>query len=229
MTDVVTAISTNLVPIILGMISAALMAAGFWFANKYQPSTEVDWIAVASYVIVGAGLGAFETYLGVVVTFESIGVLLVANVGIITALDVVLSGIFKRTTATYVMKYTGHTFYPKFTVVQNDGTVNVYNTAETGRCCAITVFRPKTVMQKISKGIAQAVVQWSTGFSVTPAFVEGYSPQTVTFKVKVGRNSDSSAIPNIGIDFDDGSSDTIPMSIEDEISTGHITHVYTFA
>ena len=229
MTDVVTAISTNLIPIILGMVSAALMSAGFWFANKYQQNTEVDWKMVASYIIVGAGIGAFETYLGITITFETIGGLLVANVGIITAVDVLLSGIFKRTTATYVMKYTGHTFYPKFTVTQNDGTVNVYNTEKTGRCCSISVFRPKTMAQEISKGIAQAMVQWSTGFSVTPAFVEGYSPQTVKFKIKVGRNSDSSAIPNVGIDFDDGTSDTVPLSIEDEISTGYIEHVYTFA
>ena len=227
MTDVITAISTNLIPIILGMISAALMATGFWFANKYQPSTAVDWKMVASYIIVGAGFGAFETYLGVQVTFETIGGLLVANIGIITAIDVLLSGIFKSPTATFVMKYTGHTYYPIFTVTQNDGTVTKYNEVE--RCCAVTVYRATNKVQQLSKAIAQVVASWSTGFTVTPAFTEGYSPVPVKFKVKVGRNSDSSEIKSCDVDFADGTSGTIPLALNaDKTSEGTISHVYIF-
>jgi hypothetical protein len=227
MTDVITAISTNLIPIIIGMVSAALMSAGFWFANKYQANVQVDWKMVASYVVVGAALGAFETYLGITVTFESIGGLLVANIGIITAVDVLLSGIFKSPTATYVMKYTGHTFYPIFTVVQNDGTITKYN--EHDRCCSITVYRATNAVQQISKAISQVVASWSTGFTVTPAFTEGYSPVSVVFKVKVGRNSDTSEIKSCDVDFADGTSGTIPLSLNaDKTSEGTIPHVYIF-
>lgn len=225
--DVITAIITNIVPIILGAIAAAIISGYIWFANKYQSSTEIDWKAVAAYMLVGAGIGAFETYLGAVVTVESMIILLAANAGIIAAVDALLSGIFKSPTATFVMKYTGHTFFPIFTVTQNNGQVDVYNAKE--RMCSVTVFRAKTVVQQASKAIAQAIASWSTGFMVTPAFTEGYSPVNVKFTVKVGRNSDQSEIKSVDVDFADGTVGTIPMAIaDDDISTGTISHVYTF-
>jgi len=36
-------------------------------------------------------------------------------------------------------KYTGHTFYPKITIISKDGIVNTFNTEVTGRCLSIGV------------------------------------------------------------------------------------------
>jgi len=227
MTDVITSVMQNIVPIILGMLSAAVISAGIWFANKYQPNTQVDYKMVASYMIVGGIIGAVETYLGLGITMESMGVLILANMGFITAVDVVLSGIFKSPTATFVMKYTGHTYYPIFRVTQNDGTVTAYN--DVGRCCSVTVFRAATLAQQASRAISEVVASWSTGFTVTPAFTEGYSPVSVTFKVKMGRNSDTSEIKTCDIDFADGTTGTIPLALDNEgTSAGSIDHVYVF-
>lgn len=36
-------------------------------------------------------------------------------------------------------KYTGHTFYPRFTLRTKDGIIKTFNTKSTGRCCAVGV------------------------------------------------------------------------------------------
>ena len=40
-------------------------------------------------------------------------------------------------------QYTGHSFYPTFTLVLSDGSTRVFNTGATGRCCEIEVQSPK--------------------------------------------------------------------------------------
>jgi hypothetical protein len=219
----------TLVTLLLGLLSGALASVGFYFANKYVPNTEINKIAVVSYMIVGAGIGVVESYLGLTITYELIAVQVVANAGIVAIIDMILSGIFQPQAATYVVRYTGRTFYPEFTLTQNNGDVQVFNTASTGRSVSVTAYRDAGVARAIGRRML-STVSWSPGFTVTPSYTEGNSPVTVTLKMITGRNPDLTAIKNLVVDWKDGSPiETVALALNsDQNPEGSATHSYAY-
>jgi hypothetical protein len=213
--------------VIFGAVAGVLMSAGFYFSKKYVPNTEINWTAVASYTIVGGALGAIEAYTGIVPTYELISLMLVANMGIIAALDTILSILLKPRAATFVIKYTGHTFYPEITLTQNTGEFQVFNTEITGRCLSVTAHM-KPLAQAIRPMLA--TVMWSPGFMVTPCYTDGMSPLTQTFKFVTGRNPDLSAIKSLTVDWKDGSPiETVKLELNKEGNPeGNATHTFMF-
>jgi hypothetical protein len=205
-----------IIQVLLGMFAAAIFAIIFWWSNRPSGTTTIDWLNLAGYVIVGAGLGAINGYLGIDITLTSVSASMTEYMVIILLIDQVLAGIFKTPAATFVLKYTGHTFYPKFTLELNDGTVQTFNTETTGRCCAI--------------GVAMKPAQWSPGFKVLPAFADGVSPYAVALKITTGRNPDLSLIKQITVDWNDGSvAEKIPLAKDINGNTSGIAaHTYEF-
>lgn len=221
-----TEIASVIVPLLFGAASAALLAAGYWFSNKYQPNTAVDWKMVGSYMIVGAGLGVFETYMGVPVTFESLGVMLVANAGLIALVDSILSGIFKAPATTFVIKYTGHNYFPEFILDLKDGTTQKFNNSLTGICCSVWVVMPG----KVARFVMPRLAAWYPGFTVTPAFLQGTSPYKFALNVVTGMDSDGTPLKQMKIDWKDGSPiEIVPLALnKDGNPAATVGHTYVF-
>jgi ABC-type xylose transport system permease subunit len=209
---------TMILNILIGMITATLLTVAFWWANKSSGTTTINYVNLAGYVIVGAIFGAYNGYAGVEVTMPSVVACMTTYAVIILAIDQFLAGWFKTPVATFMLKYTGHSFYPKFTLELNDGTIQTFNTETTGRCCCIGV-----AMQPKSQ-------QWSPGFKVTPAFADGVSPYTVALNLTTGRNPDLSAIKQVTVDWMDGSVvEKVPMALGKEGNpVGVASHTFTF-
>ena len=212
--------TTMILQVLIGVLTALLLTAAFWWANRPSGTTTINWMNFAAYAIVGAIFGGYSGYMGIPVDMTTIIGCMTTYAVIILAIDQILAGIFKAPMATFMLKYTGHSFYPKFTLELNDGTVQTFNTETTGRCCCIGV-----AMQA-----QDALSQWSPGFKVTPAFADGISPYTIALNLTTGRNADLTAIKQITVDWMDGSvAEKVPMIVGKEGNpVGVATHQYIF-
>lgn len=222
--------SDILINALVGAIAAAILFIGTYFSTKGADEGAIpDWKMIASYGLVGLVLGGAAGYAGIVITYEWVGIQVVAYMGVIKLVDMVLVSIWPTPLATYIMKYSGRSFYPIFIVTQKDGTVQTYNTEATGRSCQITVYRDASVARAIGQKLL-ATVGWSTGFTVSPSFIDGVASVGAVLKIKVGRNSDSSTIDQIVVKPGDGSADEIvKLALNSEgTSEGVYKHTYKF-
>ncbi|HPS40125.1 MAG TPA: hypothetical protein PL124_11965 [Candidatus Cloacimonadota bacterium] len=222
--------SDIIIQAILGALAAGLLFVGVYFYTKKEDSGATpDYKMIAAYGIVGLGLGGFAGYSGIPITWEWALIQTVAYMGIIKAVDTFLVMIFPTPVATYIMKYSGRAFYPIVIVTQNDGVVQTYNTKETGRACQILVFRDADVARAIGQKIL-STVGWSTGFSMSPSFIEGVKAVDAAIKLQVGRNMDSSKIASVVVRPGDGTPDEVVKLATgaDGISEGVFKHTYKF-
>jgi glucose uptake protein GlcU len=222
--------SDIIIQAILGAIAASIIFIGTYFSTKpADASSTPDWKMIASYGIVGLALGAGAGYIGVPITLEWAAAQVLAYAGIIKAVDMIIVMIWPTPIATYIMKYSGRAFYPIVIVTQNDGVVQTYNTQETGRACQVLVFRDANVARAIGQRII-ATVGWSTGFSISPSFIEGVKSVDAAIKLQVGRNMDSSKIASVVVRPGDGTQDEVVKLATgaDGISEGVFKHTYKF-
>ena len=209
---------TMIIQILIGAFTALLLTAAFWWANRPSGTSTINWLNFAGYAIVGAIFGGYSGYMGTPVDMPSIIACMTTYAVIILAIDQLLAGYFKAPMATFMLKYTGHSFFPIFKMTLSDGTVQTFNTETTGRCCCIGV------------AMQPEIANWSPGFKVLPAFTDGVSPYMVALNITTGRNSDLSTPPKMEVDWNDGSPiEAIPLTFGKEGNpVGIAKHTFTF-
>jgi hypothetical protein len=212
---------TITIQILIGILTALLLTAAFWWANRPSGTSTINWLNFTGYAIVGGIFGAYSGYIGTPVDMSAIIGCMTTYAVIILAIDQILAGYFKTPMATFMLKYTGHSFYPTFKMTLSDGTVQTFNTETTGRCCCIGV----AMQPKIQK--------WDPGFTVVPAFADGMSPYSIALNIKTGRNSDLATAPKMEVNWQDLTGvekwETIPLAIGKEGNpVGVAQHTYTF-
>ena len=180
---------TTIIPIFAGMLAAAVYTAVFYYANKPSGTSAIDWKMFGAYEVVGIAFGAYAAYSGMEINLLTVTQEITAFMAIVLIIDQALAGYFKSPMATFVLKYTGHSFFPIFKMTLSDGTVQTFNTATTGRCCCI--------------GVAMQPTEWSPGFKVLPAFADGVSPYSVALAITTGRNSDLTTPPKMEVKWGD--------------------------
>jgi hypothetical protein len=191
---------TIVVNITSGAIASLVICIGLWYSTKHTGTTAIDWAGVGAYAIVGAVIGGVGGYMGIPITVEWVTAQVLIYGAIIALVDNFLAGHLKLQSQSFMLKYTGHSYFPLFKMTLSDGTVETFNTETTGRCCCV--------------GVAMQPQSWTPGFTVTPAFMDGTSPYTVALNIKTGRNSDLTTVPKMEVDWQDGSPiETIPLAI----------------
>jgi len=94
----------TIIQILAGMAAAAIFTALVYYGSRPNGTTEVNWVTLGAYEIVGIGLGAYAAYSGMAITPEWIATEIIFYNAIILIIDQALSGFFKHPVQMFVLR-----------------------------------------------------------------------------------------------------------------------------